>query len=425
MTGKIRQGLKGLAQRILFSFEQFARHELANHAAAGAYSFLLSAIPALLVVTFLSASLARFFNLDMNLAARLISPYIEAFGGEDTLKLLFGKASSLFAGAFGFINLIWASRLFVVSIQRGLRVVYQDAARINLVRENILTFVVELLILLALVALIAASQIVKAMSLSLNWMPIRQFLGASLPFLLKYTPGFVLFVFIFLTFRNIPPKKPRTKTAVLAAALCLLFYIVLAWVLGLFISTKRYGLLYGLLGNLVIGLIKVYFFFWLYFFFAEFMFTIDNFDSLLFGRFHSFHSRGEDANAIERFLFSEPGRLMKLYSKQYNKGEIIFSSGDPGKDAYYLYKGRVNIFLDKTLLSIIREGEFFGELATVLDEERSATAIAARECTVFKLPAAVFRRFITQDREASNRLVELMAARLKANNELIKEERAR
>ena len=52
MGVKLPGWVQGPLRRALFSFEQFTRHEMANHASAGAYAFLLSAFPAILIVLY-------------------------------------------------------------------------------------------------------------------------------------------------------------------------------------------------------------------------------------------------------------------------------------------------------------------------------------------------------------------------------------
>ncbi|MBP7264801.1 MAG: cyclic nucleotide-binding domain-containing protein, partial [Spirochaetia bacterium] len=113
------------------------------------------------------------------------------------------------------------------------------------------------------------------------------------------------------------------------------------------------------------------------------------------------------------------------YARTLAAGSVIFKMGDKSADAYYLYKGRVHIYLDDPAggappVSSVSEGEFFGELALILDETRSAWAVAAEDVTVFRLPAALFRTVLDQDPEASRRLVTQMASRLSANNRRIK-----
>ncbi|HRW24808.1 MAG TPA: cyclic nucleotide-binding domain-containing protein, partial [Spirochaetia bacterium] len=131
------------------------------------------------------------------------------------------------------------------------------------------------------------------------------------------------------------------------------------------------------------------------------------------------------AKGLDRSLFSNPIRLIRRYAREYRAGEVIFEKGDEDRSALYLYEGSVEIGIPAadgtpgTVLSTVDEGELFGEMAGLLEEPRSAQAVARTDCTVFVLPPEMFERFLAQDAGASRRLVELMAARLKANNERV------
>jgi membrane protein len=393
---------------------------MANHAAAGAYSFLLSAIPAVLVIVYISSM--ALVSIDAELIIATLNPFIEAFGGRDALEAFISKPLAGFAGAFGFINLIWAARLFVVSLQRGIRVIYSDAARSNPVRENMLTFAVELIVIVAVVLIILASQVARVAITAMEWAPAAHLFRLAVKTGLLVLPILLLWIFVFLTFKNVPPKKPSLAHATFSAALCVAAYSAFGAILGLTLNTARYGLLYGILGNLIVVLIKVYFFFWLYFFFAELCYILEYFDALLFARFHRVNSSGKPAGRIERALFAEPKRLMKRYARTYQPGEVIFNQGDADRSPLYLYQGSVEIYLSPgdtpgKLLSTVKEGDFFGEMAWILEEPRSALARAKTECTVFVLPPELFEQFLAQDAGASRRLVEILAARLKANND--------
>ncbi len=411
MRASISRSFKALTQRTLFAFEQFSRHEMANHAAAGAYSFLLSAIPAVLVILYLSSIAVASF--DSTRILRLLGPVIDAFGGKATLEAFMARPLAGFTGAFGLINLIWAARLFVVSIQRGIRIIYSDAMTVDQIRENLLTFVVEIFVILAVVLVMAASQLALSLFQAGAWLKTG----------FRLLPFASLWLFVFMTYRNIPSHKPPVRIAAFNAILCVAAYTLFGYLLGFTLNAARYGLLYGILGNLIAGLIKVYFFFWLYFFFAELGYTMEFFDSLLFARFHRIASAQKPAGRIERALFAQPGRLFRRYAREFVAGQTIFAKGDQDRSALYLYRGSVDIDLvppeerHGAPLSTVNEGELFGEMAWILEEPRSAWATATSDCTVFILPSAVFERFLAQDAGASSRLMTLMAERLKANNE--------
>lgn len=396
---------------------------MANHAAAGAYAFLLSAIPAILVILFVSSQAVASFNPEIIL--KTLDPVIGPLGVRSAFQSFLSKPLSGFTGAFGIINLIWAARLFIVSIQRGIRVVYHDAAKANPVRENILTFAVELIIIVAIVLIISVSQIARAAIDAVQWAPAAAFLRLTVKTLLHVLPVVSLWLFVFLTYKNIPPRKPRIRNAALSSLLCIATSNALGALLGLTLKTTRYGLLYGILGNLIIGLIKVYFFFWLYFLFAELCYTMEYFDSLLFSRFHRITTSDKPAGRIEKALFLEPKRLFKRYAHHYSPGQTIFSKGDIDRSALYLYRGRVDIFLsppddkNESKHTSVMEGELFGEMASILYEPRSAWAVAGTECTIFVLPPEMFERFLAQDADASMHLMRLMAYRIKSNNEIL------
>jgi membrane protein len=415
--------LISISQRVLFSLELFSRHEMANHAAAGAYSFLLSAVPAMLVIVYLSSIVAG--SLDISFLLDAMGPYLEVYGGVEALRSFTRTPISGFAGIFGLVNLVWAARLFIISIQRGIRVVYSSVARTNPVRENILTFVVELVVIVAVVLILAISQVARTALAAIHWAPVAALFGHLVRGTLLALPTLALWAFVFLTYLKIPPHKPKTGNAILGATLCIISYAVLGALLGLTINAERYGLLYGILGTLIVGLIKVYFFFWLYFLFMEFCYTLEFFDSLLFARFHRVLAPDIRTGKVERALFGEPDRLFRRYAREYAAGQTIFARGGQEKSALYLYHGSVGIFLTPpehgrgSPISKVAEGEFFGEMAGLLDEPRSAWAVALADCTVFVLPPGMFKRFLGHDPAASVKLIELLASRLKANNEYL------
>ena len=177
MARKLSKATQSLFQRILFSFELFGRNEMANHAAAGAYGFLLSAIPALLVIVFASSRVVASFNPATILAP--LEPFFAIFGGRDAMLSFLSSPLAGFTGVFGVINLIWAARLFIVSIQRGIRVVYADLGRSGAVRDNLLTFAVELIIIVAVVLIISASQVARAAIAAIHWAPAAAFMGLA------------------------------------------------------------------------------------------------------------------------------------------------------------------------------------------------------------------------------------------------------
>ncbi len=70
-----------------------------------------------------------------------------------------------------------------------------------------------------------------------------------------------------------------------------------------------------------------------------------------------------------------------VHRRQYKDGEVIFWEGEPGVGMYVVQEGEVGIYRDfakcgQKELARMRAGDFFGEMALLEDDCRSATAVA-------------------------------------------------
>src|SRR5688572_17059028 len=85
--------------------------------------------------------------------------------------------------------------------------------------------------------------------------------------------------------------------------------------------------------------------------------------------------------------------------RNYRRGEVIFRQDDPGNALYLIESGTVKISRlgedgREITLTLLHSGEYFGELALLDDEPRSADAIAVDPTTVYLLPKAEFKSFL-------------------------------
>lgn len=75
-----------------------------------------------------------------------------------------------------------------------------------------------------------------------------------------------------------------------------------------------------------------------------------------------------------------------MYTRTYNKDEIIFRQGDYSSVMYQIVKGSVGIYADygttdEKQLTTLKDGAYFGELGVIECYPRSATAIALDDGT--------------------------------------------
>lgn len=119
--------------------------------------------------------------------------------------------------------------------------------------------------------------------------------------------------------------------------------------------------------------------------------------------------------------------LMKIiHNRSYIPGEYIFYQNDPGIGLYIIREGEVQIVREKEtgekiILAAFSKGDFFGELALVDGEKRSASAIAvtdARLSVIFKPDLDEFiERYPKKGIKILNGISNIVAVRLRKLNE--------
>ena len=68
-----------------------------------------------------------------------------------------------------------------------------------------------------------------------------------------------------------------------------------------------------------------------------------------------------------------------MHPRHYKKGEMVFNSGDIGASIVLIRSGGIEIKAADKLLAELVAGDFFGEVALIIDEPRTADAIAYEE----------------------------------------------
>lgn len=107
-----------------------------------------------------------------------------------------------------------------------------------------------------------------------------------------------------------------------------------------------------------------------------------------------------------------------LPRRRYAKGEVIFLQGDPGTSLFIVESGRVKITLSspegaEVVLARLGPGDYFGELALLDGEPRSADAIAVEPSRLLLLPRDAFLHLLQSDPAFALDLLALVCRRLR------------
>jgi membrane protein len=412
--------LKSVIQRILFAAERYGEHELANHAAAGAYAFLLSVTPAVLLALSFTSKVFGANPRVVSETDRLVARFLGPLSSSATPGAYFGHSISFLAAAIGIVSLVWAARLFAVTMQRGIRVIWSATGKSTRMREGAMSLLLELITLIAMVALIAAGEGAHMAARAIRGLgdvsAARTVTTAE-----QIAPVLALFAFTGWSYATLPAKRPTPRAAWGSAALCFVSFLIVTGAFRLFMNAARFELLYGVLGNLILLMMNVFAFFSLYFYFAELAYVEDHFDVLLFGRFHRLartKMAASEVPKLERALFMEPARLLRSYGRTFGKGELLFSAGDQGRSTYFIYYGKIGIYIPspdgENSIATLGPGEMFGEMAHILGEARTATARAQENSAVLELPPSIFELYLASHPDAARDLISALSERLRS-----------
>lgn len=101
----------------------------------------------------------------------------------------------------------------------------------------------------------------------------------------------------------------------------------------------------------------------------------------------------------------------------YTEGQIIFNKGELGNCMYVIYSGEVHILDGGRLLARFGKGDFFGELALLDAEARSAAAQAGTDVRLFRLDQDDFYDLMEERGEVLRGIVRALCQRIRRQNQ--------
>jgi CRP-like cAMP-binding protein len=117
--------------------------------------------------------------------------------------------------------------------------------------------------------------------------------------------------------------------------------------------------------------------------------------------------------------------LARLASRRrYAKDAVVFFENEEGDFFFMIVEGRIKVTIlgddgREVILSILGIGDFFGEMALLDNEPRSATAIAIEDSELVSLHRHDFQSVLADNRSIMSALIKILAARIrKANHQI-------
>lgn len=111
----------------------------------------------------------------------------------------------------------------------------------------------------------------------------------------------------------------------------------------------------------------------------------------------------------------------KVEQVEHAEGEVVFLAGDPGEELYFVVRGKVAIVDGDVTLAEMGEREFFGELALLDHQARSADAVCREETSLLRLRGADLEELMARRPAAMREIVRVLARRLRATGRRVAE----
>jgi len=108
------------------------------------------------------------------------------------------------------------------------------------------------------------------------------------------------------------------------------------------------------------------------------------------------------------------------------EGDQIFAKGDPGNSMMAVLKGRVMISAPspdgrQVVLTVMREGDVFGEIALLDGNERTADATATTDCELLVVPRRSLLALLERRPDLCIDLLIVLCERLRRTNEQVED----
>lgn len=113
-------------------------------------------------------------------------------------------------------------------------------------------------------------------------------------------------------------------------------------------------------------------------------------------------------------------------TKRLERGETLFSKGDPGDSFFGVMSGKIKILTTspngkEVILNIIEEGLFFGEIALLDGLDRTADAVAMEKTELMVIRRRDFIPFLENNPKLCVKLLQLLCHRVRITSEMVED----
>lgn len=105
-----------------------------------------------------------------------------------------------------------------------------------------------------------------------------------------------------------------------------------------------------------------------------------------------------------------------LEEEEFEAGHRIFNAGDIAQSMYIIFKGQVRIHNGDHTFAVLKENDFFGELALLDTETRSASATTVTDTFLLKIDQEPIYELMESRIEVAKGIIKTLCRRIRTQN---------
>lgn len=345
-----------------FSFFSFMRnrdlHTAATLAFYGVFALIPLCLAVLVVLSQVFVSSRQVSRAIESIIIQFVPQYYEVI-----LREVFSISEQRALGLIGIVPVLWSLVPLVSAIRSGFIGVFKTERTAGFFRDKLVDFIAVLSFLLLFLGLVAG-QILYASVLEDAAGPVGAWRGVLDRALPLFT-GTLFLALFFLVF--VPVRIEWWNLLVSALCTAVLWSIVRPLFTAFLQYNPEYGVAFGSLKAVFVLVVWIYYTFAVVLFGTELLANIRRREALLLSRL------------LERGTPNAKGfpPVPSRFVLSFERGETIFEEDSPGRDMYYILSGSVRILRKGQLLREMSAGDYFGEMAMLIQAPRTAAAVSA------------------------------------------------
>jgi len=406
-----KKAFSKFGQILFLTISNYTKNSLWESAAACAFAFIFSFIPITLIIFAVLIGVLQIYPNIYNFIITFTQEIRNLIDIQPILSNLLSINSISSFNIFLGVWVIWMARKLFNSIISSMNKIFRPASKRKSWFNQILTFIIEftitLFIAVVIITAFAFSQFLQ--------LPFFQTLFNRFPFIYSTSSHnlgvfilyFVLFVSTTIAYRIIPGTKPLIRRCFFYAAINTISFFIISHFINIFMNVTKYNTIYGTISSLVLLMMKVYFFFMVFLFYAQMIYVSQFFEPLLRSEIYQLPPYGTKGIGayLRHFLFINPSKIQTEKNTVYLKaGDILYSANQEVSYVYFIKKGAISEASEKgyTLRS---QGSFLGDVQCILNKTYQSTATALSDCELISFTSSEFMEIIEKSHHAARKAI--------------------